>query len=90
MKVNKMNENSNKQQKHQSKFFNKNKERSKFTPQFKKKLPTWKQIEQEIKNLQPKYDLVSFSFCLFIFFKILVEYSYILYIFLKSRLTRIK
>lgn len=59
MKVNKMNENKKKQQQHQSKFFGKNKERSKFTPQFKKKLPTWKQIEQEIKDLQPKYDLVS-------------------------------
>jgi len=31
----------------------------KFVPNFKKKLPTWKQIDAELNELLPKYDEVS-------------------------------
>lgn len=37
---------------------NGNKNREKFVPTFKKKVPTWKQIETELSDLLPKYDEV--------------------------------
>lgn len=34
------------------------KQREKFVPNFKKKIPTWKKIDAELKELLPKYDEV--------------------------------
>jgi hypothetical protein len=38
-------------------FNGKNKE--KFKPNFKKKIPTWKQIDTELADLIPKYEQVN-------------------------------
>lgn len=32
----------------------------KFVPTFKKKIPTWKQIENELDDLTPKYEEVNY------------------------------
>lgn len=42
---------------HKKNRFKKN-NREKFVPNFKKKVPTWKQIEEELKVLSDKYDQV--------------------------------
>lgn len=34
----------------------------KFVPTFKKKVPTWKQIENELTDLTPKYEEVKYIF----------------------------
>lgn len=39
--------------------FNKN-NKKKFQPNFKKKVPVWKQIDEEINRLTPLYDEVIF------------------------------
>lgn len=36
-----------------------NKNTEKFKPNFKKKVPTWKQIDQELAELIPKYEQVN-------------------------------
>lgn len=46
-------------------------QREKFVPNFKKREPTWKRIDAELKELLPKYDEVLFS--VYIFFN--VNYS---------------
>ncbi len=38
---------------------NQNRNHEKFKPNFKKKVPTWKQIDQEIADLLPKYEQVK-------------------------------
>ena len=46
----------------QKKFQNQNRhgdKKEKFVANFKKKTPTWKQIDSELKELLPKYDEVN-------------------------------
>jgi hypothetical protein len=44
-------------------FKSKNKDKKeKFVPNFKKKIPTWKQIDSEIVDILPKYDEVTYQF----------------------------
>ena len=45
-----------------NKFNRHRKPNEKFVPNFKKKLPTWKQIDSELKELLPKYDEVKSVF----------------------------
>ena len=49
------------------KSYNGNKNREKFQPNFKQKIPTWKQIDSELADLLPKYDEVVHFLILFIF-----------------------
>lgn len=42
-------------------YKNNNKNKEKFVPNFKKKTPTYKQIENELNGLLPKYDEVYFG-----------------------------
>ncbi len=43
----------------QRKNFKNRRTEEKFVPNFKKKLPTWKQIDSELKDLSDKYDQVD-------------------------------
>lgn len=41
------------------KFKDKRNKKEKFVPSFKKKIPTWKQIETEINEIVPKYEQID-------------------------------